>query len=160
MKKLLPLHLTVFLLLATLPACESMKKKEKPARETAAADGRAGAETVPDIADQSGDVSYQAFLGRLRAAIAARDHAQIASMMTSNFGYRLEPLGEGDGVFQYWDENNLWPELEITLNEDFAPKGAFMVGPKQFADDPDYRGYRAGLRQVNGSWRFAYFVSG
>ncbi len=145
-------------LLAALPACANLKKP-KAKDPDAQAETEAPAE-VRDIADQSGDPTFQSFVGRLRTAIAARDHAQIASMMTGNFGYRLDPIGEGEGVFQYWDENNLWPELEITLNEDFAPKGGFMVGPRQFADDPEYRGYRAGMRQVGGSWKFAYFVSG
>ncbi len=36
-----------------------------------------------------------------------------------------------------------------------------MVAPPQFADPAaDYNGYRAGIRRVNGSWKFAYFVNG
>jgi hypothetical protein len=34
-----------------------------------------------------------------------------------------------------------------------------MVAPPQFAFDPEYHGYRAGITMVNGSWRFAYFVT-
>lgn len=109
--------------------------------------------------DASSDVTYQAFLGRLRKAVEKHDVQEIAAMMTSDFGYRLDPPGEGEGVFQYWDEKGLWPELQSILNERFAPKGNFMVAPPQFALDPDYHGYRAGITMVNGSWKFAYFVA-
>ena len=33
-----------------------------------------------------------------------------------------------------------------------------MVAPPQFATDQQYNGWRAGIRLVNGSWKFAYFV--
>jgi hypothetical protein len=82
-------------------------------------------------------------------------------MMTPDFGYRLEPEGSGEGVFKYWDENNLWIELDGIVSERFVPKGSYMVAPPQFADpSSDYSGYRAGIRRVNGSWKFAYFVNG
>jgi len=64
-------------------------------------------------------------------------------------------------VFQYWDEQGLWPELQGILSEKFVQKGAYMVAPPQFADESlNYDGYRAGVRRVNGSWKFAYFVGG
>src|SRR5207302_1407028 len=113
----------------------------------------------PKIANASGDVSYQAFVGRLRKVVAQHDVQTLASMMTPNFGYRLNPRGEGEGVFQYWDENGIWPELDAVLKERFVPSGAYMVAPPQFAFDPDYHGYRAGIAMVNGSWKFAYFVT-
>jgi len=34
-----------------------------------------------------------------------------------------------------------------------------MVAPPEVTYDANYRGYRAGLQQVNGAWRFAFFVS-
>ena len=69
---------------------------------------------------------------------------------------------EGDGVFKYWDENNLWPEVEGILSEKFVKgESDYMVAPPQFADKSlHYDGYRAGIRRVNGSWKFAYFVNG
>jgi len=112
------------------------------------------------VPDMSGDVSFQSFVGRVREAVAKRNMQLLASMMTSNFGYRIEPVGEGPGVFQYWDENGLWNELQLVLGERFAPNGAYMVAPPQFATDPQYHGYRAGFILLNGSWKFAYFVSG
>lgn len=127
------------------------EKKEEPAPKP------------KDIPDAGGDVSFQSFVGRLRKAVGARDIPVLASMMTSNFGYLLEPeegySGEGEGVFRYWDENGLWPELQSIVNEKFVPNGNFMVAPPQFASDPpNYTGYRAGLIRLGGSWRFAYFV--
>jgi hypothetical protein len=81
--------------------------------------------------------------------------------MTPDFGYSLNPERSGEGVFQYWDENNLWPELAGILSEKFVKKGDYMVAPPQFADPSlNYDGYRAGIRRVNGSWKFAYFVNG
>ena len=82
--------------------------------------------------------------------------------MTTDFGYRIEPLGEGKGVFEYWDQNNVWPELELIVKERFVPNGEkYMVAPAEFVTNPDrYSGYRAGLRLENGSWKFAYFVTG
>lgn len=135
-------------LVLALASCESMHKSKKPKRPK-----------EPAMQDVNGDVSFQAFLGRLRKAVGAHDVPAIAAMMSSDFGYRMEPPGEGEGVFQYWDEKGLWPELEMLLRERFVPKGQFMVAPSQFALDPDFHGYRAGITLVNGSWKFAYFAS-
>lgn len=111
--------------------------------------------------DQGSNVDFQAFVGRLRKAVAAHDANALAPMMTPDFGYRLSPEGSGEGVFKYWEENGLWTELEGILSEKFVPKGDYMVAPPQFADDSSgYEGYRAGIRRVNGSWKFAYFVNG
>ena len=141
--------LSCILLLAALAlsACSSTKPK-KP-------------KTTPLSAEQGEQVDFQAFVSRLRKAAKAHDLNTMASMMTEDFGYRLEPEGSGPGVFQYWDENNLWPELEAILSERFVPKEAYLVAPPQFADpSAEYHGYRAGIRRVNGSWKFAYFVNG
>jgi hypothetical protein len=106
-------------------------------------------------------VDFQAFVGRLRKAVKAHDFNALAPMMTEDFGYRLNPEGSGPGVFQYWDENNLWEELDGILSEKFVPLENFMVAPPQFADPSlNYDGYRAGICRVNGSWKFAYFVNG
>ena len=110
---------------------------------------------------EEGDVDFQAFLGRLRKAIAKRDVETLKSMMTEDFGYKLEPPMSGPGVFQYWEQENLWPELDGVLSERFVKKGAFMVSPPQFADPSlNYDGYRIGITRVRGSWKFAYFVNG
>lgn len=128
-----------------LGGCSSLNKAKKEKEE-------------PPMKDVSPDVNFQAFLGRLRKAVDARDMPTIASMMTANFGYRLDPPGEGEGVFQYWDEKGVWPELQAVLREKFVPKGNFMVAPPQFATEDTYAGYRAGIANVGGSWKFAYFV--
>jgi len=110
---------------------------------------------------EEGDVDFQAFLGRLREAVAKRDVETLKSMMTDDFGYKLEPPMSGPGVFQYWEQENLWPELDGILSERFVKKGAFMVSPPQFADPSlNYDGYRIGIARVRGSWKFAYFVNG
>jgi len=110
---------------------------------------------------EEGDVDFQAFLGRLRKAITKRDVETLKSMMTEDFGYKLEPPMSGPGVFQYWEQENLWPELDGILSERFVKKGAFMVSPPQFADASlNYDGYRIGITRVRGSWKFAYFVNG
>jgi hypothetical protein len=122
---------------------------------------KASAKKDERMQNESSQVDFQAFVGRLRAAVKAHDVNTIAPMMTQDFGYRLNPEGSGAGVFQYWDENNLWEELDGILSEKFVPKGDFMVAPPQFADENlNYDGYRAGIRRINGSWRFAYFVNG
>ncbi|MEP6709878.1 MAG: hypothetical protein ABJB32_07075 [Verrucomicrobiota bacterium] len=113
------------------------------------------------LREENTDVDFQAFVGRLRKAVKAHDVNTLTSMMTEDFGYRLEPVGSGPGVFQYWDENGLWVELEGILSEKFVKKDAYMVAPPQFADESaQYTGYRAGIRRVHGSWKFAYFVNG
>ena len=107
------------------------------------------------------DVDFQAFVGRLRKAVAKRDTETLKTMMTEDFGYKLEPPMSGPGVFQYWEQENLWPELDGILSERFVKKGAFWVAPPQFADPSlNYDGYRAGITRVKGSWKFAYFVNG
>jgi hypothetical protein len=115
------------------------------------------------IPDQSGDTNFIAFMSRLRQAVAKRDMPTIASLMTPDFGYRLEPPGEGDGVFAYWDKNNVWPELNLVLREKFVGDGPFMTAPVEFVrsktSGTTYTGYRAGMTLVEGGWRFAYFVN-
>ena len=148
--------LTLVLALGGITACKSTSKAEKERK--AALSKKAKAE----LREENTDVDFQAFVGRLRKAVAAKDVNTIATMMTPNFGYKLNPPLEGDGVFKYWDQENLWPELEGILSENFV-KGDndFMVAPPQFADKSlNYDGYRAGIRRINGSWKFVYFVNG
>lgn len=114
-----------------------------------------------NLREESTDVDFQAFLGRLRKAVAKRDMETLKSMMTDDFGYKLDPPMAGPGVFQYWEQENLWPELDGIVSERFVKKGAFMVAPPQFADPSlNYDGYRIGITRVRGSWKFAYFVNG
>src|SRR5690349_14892775 len=147
---------TLLLLALAMGGCQSPEKKKKTTKqETKPAKVKPGQEST--------DVDFDGFVSRLRKAVAAHDMNTIAQMMTPNFGYQLEPPLEGDGVFKYWDENNLWPELEGILSEKFVKSRDkdFMVAPPQFADPSlNYDGYRAGIRRVNGSWKFAYFVNG
>jgi hypothetical protein len=113
------------------------------------------------LRDENNDVDFQAFVGRLKKAVQAHDVNALAGMMTEDFGYSLNPERSGDGVFKFWDENNLWPELEGIMTEKFAKKDDFWVAPPQFADPSlNYDGYRVGIRRVKGSWKFVYFVNG
>jgi len=146
----------LFLLTAiALGGCDMFKSKKdkKPAVSKRA---------KADLREENNDVDFQAFVGRLKKAISARDVNMLASMMTEDFGYSLNPEKSGEGVFKYWDENNLWPELEaIVTTEKFAKKEDFWVAPPQFADPSlNYDGYRLGIRRVKGSWKFVYFVNG
>ncbi len=147
---------SVLLLLAIgLSGCQTPSQKEK---EKKAALKK---KTKAELREESSDVDFQAFVGRLRKAVAAHDVNTLAGMMTPDFGYSLNPEKSGEGVFKYWDEQNLWPELDGILSEKFVKKGDYMVAPPQFANESlNYDGYRAGLRRVNGSWKFAYFVNG
>jgi hypothetical protein len=154
----MPMRIITFILLIfalALGGCKTPTEKEKA--KQAALKKKAKAE----LREENSDVDFQAFIGRLRKAAASHDVAALSEMMTPDFGYRLNPEASGNGVFKYWDENNLWPELEGILSEKFVKKGGFMVAPPQFADESlNYDGYRAGIRRVNGSWKFAYFVNG
>ncbi|SRR5581483_2318946 len=145
----------MFGLTLLLPACQSPEQKKDKARQQALKK-----KAKADLRE-SEDVDLQAFVGRLRKAVANRDTETIKSMMTEDFGYKLDPPMSGPGVFQYWDQENLWPELEGILSERFAKKGNFMVAPPQFADASlNYDGYRVGITRIRGSWKFAYFVNG
>ena len=152
MRKLLTaLLLTAFV----FTACQTPEQKKEKARKAALKK-----KTKADLREPQ-DVDFQAFVGRLRKAVVKRDLETLKSMMTDDFGYKLEPPMSGAGVFQYLDQENLWPELEGILSERFVKKGAFMVSPPQFADPSlNYDGYRAGITRVRGSWKFAYFVNG
>ena len=147
---------SVLLLLAIgLSGCQTPSQKEK---EKKAALKK---KTKAELREESSDVDFQAFVGRLRKAVAAHDVNTLAGMMTPDFGYSLNPEKSGEGVFKYWDEQNLWPELDGILSEKFVKKGDYMVAPPQFANESlNYDGYRVGLRRVNGSWKFTYFVNG
>ena len=156
MKFIVPV-LLAFALVAggSLSGCKTPPKADKAKKEAL------NKKTKANLREESSDVDFQAFIGRLRKAVTAHDMNTLAGMMTPDFGYNLKPEMSGDGVFKYWDEQNLWPELDGILSEKFVKKGEFMVAPPQFADESlNYDGYRAGVRRVNGSWKFAYFVNG
>lgn len=151
-------RIACFLLLLALatPGCGTFGKKSK--KDAAKTKKEQAAETSPEQ-------DFAAFVGRLRKVVAARDMKALAEMMIPDFAYVMGGTPEGDkkgeGVFQYWDEHGLWPELEGIVSEKFVKKDDFMVAPPQFADPTvDYEGYRAGIRRVNGSWKFVYFVNG
>src|SRR6266550_9412612 len=152
MKKIAFVLLISALALGGCDAFKSKKNTKKPGvKERAKA----------DLREENNDVDFQAFVGRLKKAVAAHDVNTIAGMMTPDFGYALNPERSGDGVFKYWDENNLWPELEGIMTERFVKKDDFWVAPPQFADPTlNYDGYRVGIRRVKGSWKFVYFVNG
>jgi hypothetical protein len=108
--------------------------------------------------DQSGDQTFMAFLGRLRIAVAKRDRAMLASMMTTDFGWRWDAPPAGETPFAYWDQQNTWGDLQQLLKKQFVTNGTYMVAPPQVVTDKNYAGFRVGLRTENGSWKFAYFV--
>jgi hypothetical protein len=148
----------LLLLAVAMSGCNSAGKVDKK---------KAAAQTKKDktAGEESSDVDFQAFVGRLRQAVQARDMNAVASMMTADFAFVMGSTPEGDrkgeGVFQYWEEHGLWPELEGILSEKFVKKDEYMVAPPQFGNPAiDYDGYRAGIKRVNGSWKFAYFVNG
>ncbi|HXL79664.1 MAG TPA: hypothetical protein VN951_02215, partial [Pyrinomonadaceae bacterium] len=129
--------------------CQTPEKKKEKLKQA-----ELKKEAKADLREESSDVDFQAFLGRLRKAVAKRDVETLKSMMTDDFGYKLEPPMSGPGVFQYWEQENLWPELDGILSERFVKKGAFMVSPPQFADPSlNYDGYRIGIARVRGSWK-------
>ena len=151
--KIISIFLLVFAIALTGCKTAAQKEKEKNAALTKKAKAK--------LREENPDVDFQAFVVRLRKAVASRDLATLKTMMTDDFGYKLEPKMEGPGVFQYWDEQGLWPELQGILSEKFVKKDQFWVAPPQFADESlNYDGYRVGIRRVNGSWKFAYFVNG
>ena len=148
---------SILLVLAIgLSGCQTSAQKQKEKGKKAAA-----SKATAKPREENADVDFEAFVGRLRKAVAAHDVQTLSAMMTDDFGYRLNPEASGSGVFQYWDEQGLWPELQGILSEKFVKKGNYMVAPPQFAEPAlNYDGYRAGIRRVNGSWKFSYFVSG
>jgi hypothetical protein len=156
MKKLVLLFLVCALALGGCNLFGSKKdKKDATVKKRAKA----------ELRDENADVDFQAFVGRLKKAVAAHDVNTLASMMTEDFAYVLGATAaedrKGDGVFKYWDEHGLWTELDALLTERFAKKGEFWVAPPQFADESlHYDGYRVGIRRVSGSWKFVYFVNG
>jgi hypothetical protein len=144
---LLRLFVCVSLLLS-LAACKSLEAPYKKKDE----------EEKKPLKDQSGDQSFTAFLGRLRIAVAKHDRAMLASMMTSDFGYRWDTPPAGETPFSYWDQQNTWGDLQEVLKKSFVPNGNYMVAPPQVVTDKNYAGFRVGLRTQGGSWKFAYFV--
>jgi hypothetical protein len=144
-------RLPVFLAFALiLSGCAAEREKQKQKDE---------AQKQKDRAERlAEDPTFTAFLGRLRIAVANKDHTTLTSMMTADFGYRWDNPPVGDNVFTYWDLNESWPILNKMLREKFVPHRNYMVAPPGVAYDPNYTGFRAGMRLVDGSWKFAYFV--
>ena len=139
---------------------EKDKAKDAKAAEAAKKKKAKEEEKKFSIKDVNGDTSFQAFVGHLRTAVARKDRSEMSSLMAPDFGYRFDQRPEGETPFDYWDQHGMWGELESVLGQHFQPKGDYMVSPPKFVDDENYRGPRAGLRLVNGGWKFAYFVTG
>jgi hypothetical protein len=162
--RIIPFVLCGALLAGGLGGCANPEKKKQVAEAAKKkADEKKKAEEEkkkPKIPDMSGDTSFQAFVGRLRQAVAKHDRATLTAMMTENFGYQFGPEVPGETAFDYWDAHSLWGELQNVLEQRFVPNGPYMVAPPQFVTAPIFTGYRAGLRLENGGWRFAYFVNG
>jgi hypothetical protein len=151
-------------LLLSAPGCKSLFPDKDNLKDRLSHTG----EKVPEMGPKEKDpkpsepgASLEEFLATLRGAVAERNMSVIASLMTANFGYQLEPPLEGEGVFRYWDERGLWEELALVVNEPFEPIGGFHVAPPAFVHaSGGYTGYRAGVRKINGRWKFVYFVNG
>lgn len=136
-----------------MTGCQDKNKKADQNSAVRQSEGTTGASVSPS------DQDFQVFIQQLRRAVANRDMEYIASQMTPNFGYRLNPLGEGAGVFEYWDVNNVWSDLDRVIRSKFIGNGNFLVAPPEFAASGTvYNGYRAGMLKINGEWKFAYFV--
>jgi hypothetical protein len=155
MKKILLLFLISAVALAGCNTTDPQKKKDAEIKKRAKA----------DLREENDNVDFQAFIGRLKKAVAAHDIQTLSNMMIPDFAYVLGASEaedrKGDGVFKYWDENGLWAELDGILTERFTKKEDFWVVPPQFADPSlHYSGYRAGIRRMGGSWKFVYFVNG
>src|SRR5438067_13536109 len=54
------------------------------------------------------DVDFQAFVSRLRKAVAQRVLETLKTIMADDLGYNHEPPQAGQVVFQYSDHENLW----------------------------------------------------
>ena len=130
-----------------LAGCAAEKEKQKKKDEA-----EKKQEQSQKVAE---DPAFLAFLGRLRLAVAKKDRATLTSMMTADFGYRWDTPPVGDNIFTYWDLNDSWPVLGKLLREKFAAHDNYMVAG---ATDPAFHGFRAGIRMLNGGWKFAYFV--
>ena len=137
---------SVLLVACLLTACPNEKKDKKKAKSGV------------DMKDVSGDVAFQGFVGRLRIAVERQDTATLSSLMSPDFGWRWDAPPAGETPFAYWDQQKLWGELAALMRTRWVPNEGFMVVPPQLAEDANYGGYRAGIRLVNGAWRFAYFV--
>ena len=133
------------LLACGLAGCESpYKKADRKEKEP--------------LKNAGNDQSFQAFLGRLRIAVANKDLPMLTSMMAPDFGYRYDAPPAAENVFTYWDEQGMWPVLQGLLREKFTPSDLYMVSPPQVATDAAYSGPRCGMRAIGGSWKFAYFL--
>ncbi len=115
-----------------------------------------GGEPAVDVATTN---DFRTFLRMIRDAAKRRDAEALAPLMTPNFGYNMEPVMEGPGVFEFWEENNVWGQLELVVGFEFIEHEGFMVAPPQFArEGKSYTGWRAGMVRTRDGWRFAYFV--
>ncbi|MHA3775274.1 hypothetical protein ACXR0O_27435 [Verrucomicrobiota bacterium sgz303538] len=138
------------ILLCTLIACLALSSCSTPYKKRDEQEQKERTGEV--IKDQTGDTSFQAFLGRLRTGVAKHDRVTLSTMITKDFGYRWDPAPAGETPFDYWDQNLLWTDVEDAMRSNFFPHEQYMVS------EATARGYRAGLRMVGGSWKFAYFV--
>src|ERR1051326_457042 len=100
--------LTVLLAFAVvMTSCQTPEKKKEKLKQA-----ELKKKAKANLREENTDVDFQAFVGRLRKAVTKHDTDTLKSMMTDDFGYKLDPPMSGVGVFDYWDQQGLWPELD------------------------------------------------
>src|SRR5205814_8494662 len=82
------------LLALPLTSCNSTAKKARTRKQAT----KKTAKVTPG--QENTDVDFDAFLARLRKAVAARDMNTIASMTTPDFRHSLDPEKSGQGVIK------------------------------------------------------------
>ena len=77
-----------------LSGCQTFAQKQKEKGKKATV-----SKATAKPREENADVDFEAFVGRLRKAVAAHDVQTLSAMMTNDFGYQLNPEASGSGVF-------------------------------------------------------------
>lgn len=101
------------------------------------------------------------FLQRLRRAVQEQDRKALRELMAEGFSFSFGHQPDRDAALGYWDEHDLWPELDRIVNGDWVPyiEGC-MATPAEFVYSGEYYDYRAGACLNDRRWELIFFVAG
>jgi hypothetical protein len=102
-------------------------------------------------------------VGQVEEAANTRDIGRLRPLMADEFTYSFGDSPSAETAIVMWQADpTILAEIGKALAAGCAqdPKDQQVVCPATFLTDENFTGYRAGFRNVGGSWKMVFFVAG
>lgn len=100
-------------------------------------------------------------LQAVEQAARTGDAEAVRPHMADEFTWSLGGIASADTAVAMWRADpSMLLELAEVIDTGCRARGAQVVCPPAYVDDPRYLGYRAGFAIKNGTWKMIFFVAG